>query len=585
MKQFFKSVLASFTGFVIGGIFLFIFFMIILAGSVASSSEKLEVKDHSVLHLTFNRELVEFETENPLGDLDLGPLNLTTQSGLNQLLLAIKSAKSDENIKAILLDFSLTSQLGGMASVKELRDALEDFKKSGKVIYSYAELYSKKEIYLSSVANEIILSPKGMYLLQGMTANSTFYKGLLDKLDIKIELIKRGNYKGAGEVYIRENLSDYNREQIKSFISNIYADYLASLGKDLKIAPAELDRIANSLEIHRPEDALKRKLVTKVWYRDEMEEALKKQVGLQQSDDLRLVSASRYAANFIDGAGESKGTIAVIYAQGEIISGKSANGMMGDETIIEAIRYAKENKRVKAVVLRINSPGGSALASDNIARELDLLKKQKPLIISMGDLAASGGYMMAASGDYIFAHPNTITGSIGVFATVPYVGDFFKNKLGITHDRVSTAENTDIGNINFPLTDQQRAWFQNSVNNTYDDFVSMVAKGRKLPLDTVYKIAEGRVYSGIEAKKIGLIDQFGGIDEAIAEAAKRAKLSGYRITGLPKPGNPLLEALGLTAAKATSNQFTNQADFLTRKMEQLKANPVQARMSFDFEIQ
>lgn len=584
MKEFLKSTMASCLGVFLALFALILIFIVILGAAIAGatgSKEPVKVADHSILKIAFNRPIMDQEKNDPFSGVDLGPLSREASISLRQVTHAIRAAKTDPDIKALYLDFSAAGQYPGMASLNEIKSAIEDFKQSKKKVIANGSIYTKKETYLSSGADHIILHPKGNYILQGMTSNGMFYKGLLDKLDIQVELIKKGNYKGAGEVFTRENYSDYNREQVESFLGNIYQDYLQSVSKGRKIPVENLDQWAKNLSISNPEMAKKMGLVTDLMYQDQVDSLLGKVAGESDPD---LVEVHDYAFKLAQEEERSDSKIAVIYAEGEIVSGKNSGGYLGDATLVEAIREAAENDRIKAVVLRVNSPGGSALASDVMERELEILKRKKTLIVSMGDVAASGGYMIAAPGERIFAEPNTITGSIGVFATVPHTGNFFKNKLGITFDRISTAPNSDIGNLNHPLTDAQRAWFQNSVNQTYDDFVGMVAKHRKIPLKKAYEIAEGRVYSGIEAKKIGLIDEFGGLEEAIRYAAKKAGVTNYEIKSFPEVNEGFAAFLEELSASAKMAWMGPEA-WMVERVQTLFRTPVQTRLPVDITIE
>lgn len=574
------SCLGLFLALGISFILLLGFIGALIAGATGEK-EPVEVAEHSILKLSFNRPIVDLESNSRLSGIDLGPLSRENSMGLRQITNAIRHAKTDPKIKVLYLDFSLTGQYPGMASLQELKAAIDDFKQSKKQVITYGSIYTKKETFLSANADRIILHPKGNYILQGMSSNGMFYKGLLDKLDIQVELIKRGNYKGAGEVFTRENYSDFNREQVQSFLGNIYQVYLKDISVNRKISSDSLHQWANNLHISNPHLAQKVGLVTDLMYQDEVDSLMEKLSGGSKDD---LVEMADYV-QLVDQKEKNKGDeIAVIYAEGEIISGKNSGGYLGDETLVKAIREARDNDRIKAVVLRVNSPGGSALASDVMERELQLLKKQKTLVVSMGDVAASGGYMIAAPGDRIFAEPTTITGSIGVFATVPYTGNFMKNKLGITFDRVSTAPNSDIGNINQPLTPAQRQWFQHSVNQTYDEFVGMVAQNRRINISKAYQIAEGRVYSGVEAKKIGLIDEFGGLQQAIEYAAKKSGTADYHVVAFPELPDALTEFLA--DLSGTAKLYMKGPDYWAiERIQAMFKTPIQTRMPIDYTVE
>jgi len=517
------------------GIFLLIFFVVFIGFMFTpSDTERIEIK--SVLRLTMKEALREQSLENPLANAPVPFLGSESGVGVYDMKQNILKAKDDKNIEGIYLQ--LSSIKGGFASIEEIRNALIDFKKSGKFVYAYGELYTEGAYYLASIADKIFLNPRGMMEFNGLTAEYTFYKGTLEKLDMKAEIFRVGTYKSAVEPFMLDKMSDANREQTLSFLNAIYDFMLANIAKSRGISAEEAKRISSEFLVRTPKDAKNLKIVTDLAYYDEVEKAIKKKIGIKDTEKIKFVSYSKYdkVAN-PKKEKYSENKIAVIVGEGEINSGKSTDESIGSETIAEEIRKARKDKNVKAIVLRINSPGGSALASDVMWREVLEAKKEKPIIASMGDVAASGGYYMAMGCNKIVAQPTTITGSIGIFGILFNATDFYKNKLGMTSDHVSTGKMADIRSalLMRELTKEEKEMIQGYVNEGYEDFTSKAAQGRKMSHDDLKKIASGRVWSGAQAKENGLVDVLGSIDDAIALAAKEAKLKEgeYRIRFYP----------------------------------------------------
>jgi len=546
MKQFFKFVLATIVGLIITTIVIvFIGFLIVVS---AGSDKGVHVDANSVLHISFNGTIPERTPNNPLSDIPFLGLDDDKDVGLNDILADIKKAKTDDNIKGIYLDESnIESQ---QATVEEIRNALIDFKKSGKFIIAYAEVYTQSFYYLASVADKVYINPKGIFEFKGFSSQITFLKGALDKLGIEAQIIKVGTYKSAVEPLFLTKMSDANRLQVTSYLGSLYDHFLTNIGKSRNISKDSLFNYANNLTIQYPEDALKYHLVDGLKYKDEVLDELKARTGTDKKSTVASVELRDYVKSDADKdddsddkASSSKNRIAIIYASGEITGGDGDDNTIGSERISKAIRKARMDSKVKAIVLRVNSPGGSSLASDVIWREVMLTKQVKPIIVSMGDLAASGGYYISCAADSIIAEPNTITGSIGIFAILPNMQKLFNDKLGITFDGVTTGKYADLGDISRPLSPDERAILQNQINHGYDDFTKAVAAGRHKTQAYINSIGQGRVWTGEQAIKLGLVDRLGNINDAIVSAAKKAKLSDYKLVEYPDQKS-ILEKFG-----------------------------------------
>jgi protease-4 len=536
MKQFFKFVLATIVGLVFTSIIIVIIGIAIIAS--ASSDKGSHVDANSVLHISFNGNIPERTPNNPLAGLPFLGLDDNKDVGLNDILADIKKAKTDDNIRGIFLDESyIESQ---QATVEEIRNALIDFKKSGKFIIAYGEVYTQSFYYLASVADKVYINPKGIFEFKGFSSQITFLKGALDKLGIEAQIIKVGTYKSAVEPLFLTKMSDANRLQVTSYLGSLYDHFLTNIGKSRNISKDSLFNYANNLSIQFPEDALKYKLVDGLKYKDEILDELRDRTGTEKKSTVPSIELKDYTKSDADKDDDndknssSKNNIAIIYASGEINGGDGDDNTIGSERISKALRKARLDSKIKAVVLRVNSPGGSSLASDVIWREVMLTKKVKPIIVSMGDLAASGGYYISCAADSIIAEPNTITGSIGIFAILPNMQKLFNDKLGITFDGVTTGKYADLGDISKPLSPDERAILQNQVNHGYDDFTKAVAAGRHKTQAYINSIGQGRVWTGEQAIKIGLVDRLGNINDAIISAAKMAKVSDYKLVEYPE---------------------------------------------------
>jgi protease-4 len=539
MKEFFKFVFASMMGVILSFFVLLVLFVAVLTAviSIAGRERKAEVSPNSVLHITLSYPILERTVKNPLNNLDfIGYEN--NGIGLNDILAGIEKATTDKNIKGIYLNISSLST--GYASIEEIRNALVEFKKSGKFIIAYSEVYTQGAYYLASVADKLYLNPEGMIYFRGLSSEIPFFKKALDKLEIEVQVIKVGTYKSAVEPFVLEKMSEPNRTQVKSFLGSMYDHLLGKVAESRKLPKDSVYAISYQAKLRNATDALHYKMVDGLRYKDEIIDELKSLTSIAKDKDVKSISLEKYAPTDEEKESHAKNRIALVYATGDIISGEGSDQTIGSERISRALREARTDDKVKAIVLRINSPGGSSLASDVIWREVMLTKKAKPVIVSMGDVAASGGYYIACAADSIFAQPTTITGSIGVFGLIPNMQRFFNNKLGITFDGVQTGLFSNTGSIIRPLTEAEKMIIQNEVNHIYNSFTSKVAEGRKKSQSYIDGIAQGRVWSGKDALTNGLVDRLGNIHDAISSAAKKAGLDTYQIVDYPTLKDPLL---------------------------------------------
>jgi protease-4 len=588
MKQFFKTVFASFIGTLLAS-FILIFIIIGIIGAIAALSgtdKEVEIKENSILVMKFDGPIKDRGSKNPFENLS-SLISKEESIGLDDILNNIEKAKEDNNIKGIYIETS--SLPAGLAMVEEIRTKLLEFKNTGKFILAYSEYYSQKAYYLASVADKIYLNPQGAIEFKGLSAELMFFKNALAKLEVEPQIIRHGKFKSAIEPFILDKMSDENREQTMTYMSAIWNHMMEGISKSRNISIEELNKIANEILLQKAEDAIKYKFADQLAYKDEVLEILKEKTEAKAIDKINSVSIADYTYAKVDKKKEfTKDKIAVIYAVGEIDSGEGDDEEIGSERISKAIREARLDDKVKAIVLRVNSPGGSALASEVIWREVTLAKQAKPVIVSMGNVAASGGYYISCAADTIVAEPNTITGSIGVFGVLFNAQGFMNNKLGVTIDTVKTNMYADIGSIYRPLTASERDIIQKSVEHVYDVFITRVAEGRKLSKEQVDEIGQGRVWSGIDAKKIGLVDVLGGLETAIEIAAQKAGLENYKIVSLPKQKNPIDELI----SKGTSGVeeamikhfFGENAKYLMTLNRLKKYSGIQARMPYEIEI-
>jgi len=587
MKQFFKFTFASMLGFLLAGILMFIIFIGIIVSAVSvGSKETVFVPEKTILVLTLDQPINDRSSDNPFAHINFTRPDMSTQLGLNDIISSIKKASTDSKVKGIYLE--LSDVPSGQATIEEIRNTLLDFKKSGKFIVSYAEVFTQKSYYLASVSDKIYLNPAGDMEFKGMVGQVMFFKGLLDKIDVEAQVIRHGKFKSAIEPFTLDKMSEPNKVQTLTFISGMWNHILSGISASRNIPVENLTAIANEFKIQSPDDAVSLKLVDKLLYKDEVLVELKNRVEAKTIKELKLMKLGKYAKAPADDKKSSGDKIAVIYATGNIISGEGDDASIGSESISKAIRKARLDDKVKAVVLRVNSPGGSALASDVIWREMLLTKASKPVVVSMGNVAASGGYYIACAADKIFAYPNTITGSIGVFGIIPNMKEMFSKNLGITFDEVKTNPYADYIPITRPMTDGEKKIITHDIENIYSTFITHVSEGRKMTVAQVDSIGQGRVWSGVDAKRLGLVDEFGGLDDAIAEAAKLAKLKEYGTMELPEQKDTF-EQLMETFTGDNSSVFLKKElgaaypyfNYLSRMS---KMEGVQALMPYDFII-
>jgi len=591
MKQFFGAFFGSCLGILVTGVVMII---IVIASITSVFSDAMKMNDHevykpkenSVLRIDLNGDIKERGVKNPFGELDLGPFMPEPSVGLNDIIENLKKAKDDKNIRGIYLEIS--NPIAGFATLEEVRNALLDFKSSGKFIYAYSEVYSQKAYYLATTANKLYLNPQGGMEIKGLSSQIMFFKKMLDKLDMEVQIFRHGKFKSAIEPFMLDKMSDANRTQVETYLGSLWNHMVDGIAKNRKITSKEINDMANNLSIRSPEDAVKYKLVDALKYEDEVFSDIKKNISLSETDKINFVSLNKYSGA-IKETKLSKDKIAVIYAVGEIESGEGDDEKIGSVRIAKAIRDARLDKNVKAIVLRVNSPGGSALASDVIWRETVLAQKAKPFIVSMGDVAASGGYYISCAADRIFAQPNTITGSIGVFGMIPNAQKALSEKLGITIDTVNTNKHSDVGTILRGVSSYEFEYVQQSVEHIYDVFITKVAAGRKTSKNNIDSVGQGRVWSGADAIKINLVDELGGINDAIAYAAKQAKISDYKLQLLPKQKDPLQELLGNTKdemeARAMKTNLGEQYKYVKQVKNVLQLKGVQARLPYEMIIE
>ncbi|MDX5421938.1 MAG: signal peptide peptidase SppA [Hymenobacteraceae bacterium] len=587
MLNFLKYVLAT-----IVGLLVFSFISILLLfGIIASSASKDEVKvaDNSVFELKLDRPISERDPDNPFAELGFSFGAIRSTDGLDQIKASIRKAKTDDRIEGIFLNMMFVD--AGMGKLEEIRNELIDFKESGKFIVSYTDVSTEKAYYLASVADKIYLNPMGTIEFNGMSSQLFFFKRMLDKLDIDAQIFKVGTYKSAVESFFLEKASEANREQLNSFLNSMNNYQLEKIAAVRGMGVSELKNVQDNLLVRDPEDARKYKLITDIGYYDEAISYMKGRIGLEEDDKLEFVQLSKYkkAKGNIE-VSTSKNRIAVIYAEGDIVDGEGDESNIGGHRYAEAIRQARLDDDVKAVVIRISSPGGSALASDVMWREIQLTKQKKPVIASMSDVAASGGYYMAMGCDTIVAHPNTITGSIGVFGVIPNIQGFLNNKLGITVDEVNTGKYSDVPTITRPMTELEQQVVQNQIEQIYETFTSKAAQGRNMTQDKLKEYASGRVWSGIEAKERNLVDVHGGLETAIQLAAARAGVEDdYRLKELPRRKSFFDELFGGMGAQAKEQAIKAELGELYpyyklyKKVENMQG--IQARMPFELNVQ
>lgn len=591
MKDFFKFTLATVTGIILSGIVLFIIGIVTVFGIVSSADTETVVKKNSVMMLDLNGTLVERNQESLEGMLSKLTGDASSTYGLDDVLASIKKAKGNEDIKGIYI--KATSLGTSYASLQAVRNALADFKTSGKFIVAYSDNYSQGLYYLSSVADKVLLNPKGMIEWRGIASAPIFYKDLLQKLGIEMQVFKVGTYKSAVEPFIATEMSPANREQVTAYIGSIWGQVVKGVSGSRKITPDSLNAYADRMLMFYPaEMSVKCGLADTLVYQNDVRDYLKTLVKIDEDDNLRVLNLDDMINVKKNVPKDKSGDIvAVYYASGEITdqpaSGASEEGIVGSE-VIRDLRKLKDDEDVKAVVLRVNSPGGSAFASEQIWHAVKELKAKKPVIVSMGGYAASGGYYISCIADSIVAEPTTLTGSIGIFGMIPNVKGL-TDKVGLTFDVVKTNKFADFGNIMRPFNDDEKVLLQMMITQGYDTFVSRCAEGRHMTKEAIEKIAEGRVWTGETAKKLGLVDELGGIDKALDFAVKKADLKGYTVVAYPEKKDIFASFMEMGATNYVESQLLKSKlgsyykDFSLLKNIEERAM-IQARVPFELNI-
>ncbi len=588
MKSFFKYLLASVLGVIIASFIIFMAFVIFISAMVSVQDKAVAVKPNTILLLKLDKPINDRKKNFPVFAFNLSRFGAENQLGLNDILNNIEKAGKDDNIKGIYLQ--LSGLQTGIATIEEIRNALADFKKSGKFIISFSDTYTQGSFYLASAADKIYLNPTGSVNLIGLSANLMFFKKTLEKLDVEPEIIRHGKFKSAVEPFMYDKMSPENREQIRTYMGSIWEHIVGRISESRNITVDQVNRFADSLLMWDINSAIRYQLIDAALYKDQILDTLTLLTERSKPKDLEFVSHSKYLKVPSKNKNFSKNKIAVIYAEGDIVPGEAGEGYIGSEVISRTIREARQDSSVKAIVFRVNSGGGSALASEIIWRELDLARKVKPVIASMGDVAASGGYYIVAPADIIVASPNTITGSIGVFGLLVNAKGFFNNKLGITFDVEKTNTWSDFGSVYRPMADAERITIQKMVDDTYNTFVSRVADGRSLSYNDVDKIGEGRVWSGKNGLENGLVDVSGGLKDAIKIAAEKAGLGdNFRTVDLPRIEDPVTQIMkeltGDVKERIIRRDFPGEYKYYTFIRNILNNDRIQARMPFEITIQ
>ncbi len=591
MKIFWKAFFASLLAILIAS-FLMIFVLVGMISAVTSFKDQtVTIKSQSLLLLKLDNRIVERKSNNPFEDLEFPGLTSSTTTGLNQILSCIEKAKTDERIKGIFLELSEVNS--GYATVEEIRNALINFKTSGKFIYTYADMISQKAYYLATVSDSLILNPMGMFDFRGLSAEHTFYKKALDKFGIEMQVVrgKNNKFKSAVEPFLFEKMSDANREQTGVYLKSIWNHVLKGISEQRKIPLDSLNIYANEvMTFQKADKALKYRFFDNLKYRDQVLVDFRILTNLGVNDEIPVVSVGEYdkVPKPIDPTGLPKDRIAIVYAEGEIDGATEGSYQIDSKEVSKGIREARTDSAVKAIVLRVNSPGGSAYGSEVIWREVILAQKVKPVVVSMGDYAASGGYYIACGADAIIANPTTITGSIGVFGLIPNLSGLLSDKIGITFDNISTNEHSDMPSLTRKMTPFEMNLMQSYVESTYETFISHVADGRKKTSTFIDSIGQGRVWSGENGKSNGLVDEFGGLNDAVKLAATKAGIEHYRIKELPKQKDTFEELMKSFSTKLQNKVLQSKLGdsyYLWQNFSrEFKSNGIYARMPFNLEI-
>ncbi|HKK09408.1 MAG TPA: signal peptide peptidase SppA [Bacteroidales bacterium] len=589
MKQFFKFTFASALGFLVTFFVIILILFAIISSSLSfAESKTVLVPEKSVLHMKLNY---------PINDRGITQFNFTDFSslgdkplGLVDILENIEKAGKDDNIEGIFLDIRNLS--AGIATVQEIRDALADFKQTGKFIISYSEGYSQSAYYLASISDSLLLHPEGSVMMKGINAEIMFFTDMLEKLDVEAQIIRHGKYKSAVEPFMMDHMSEANKEQTLKYVQSIWDEITAAIAEGRQLTVDKVNEVADKLLLQTAEDAVAQGFADVTLYQDEVYDLLKKRTGQSTDEDLSFVTLKNYTDAIVEELRDivPKHKIAIVFAEGSIQTEKGSDPVISSDMLAKQIRKVRKDSTINAIVLRVNSPGGSALASDVIWRETVLAAEAKPFVVSMGNLAASGGYYIACGADSIFANPTTITGSIGVFGVIPNLQGLLTEKIGLDFDNVKTNENAGFISVNRPLTAYEEKVLQDGVEETYKVFTTRVANGRGMTVESVDEIGQGRVWSGLDAKEIGLIDAYGGLNDAIASAARMAEIKKgeYRLMKYPEEKEPLEALMDELTGRETKARIKSELGPFYTYFEYLKniseMEGTQARLPYHINI-
>ena len=584
MLKFLKNIFSTVIGILLSFFVIIIIFIGVLSVSSEYQKKEKNIDKNTILKIDLSTPVVERASTNPLADLDLFNPEPKKQLELKAILDNIEKAKFDDNIIAIYINSPVVN--AGLSQTEEIRNKLLEFKKTGKPIVAYSEVYSIKNYFLSSVADKIYMNPIGGIDHKGLSATVMFFKGLLEKLNIDLQIFRLGKFKSAIEPFTLDKMSNENREQLKLMLNSINNNIMDSISSQRQIPFEMVKKHANQLTLNSAEICLEKGYIDHLIYEDQVEDSL---IAIGTNKKLKTISLKGYSSVKSKEKDISRNKIAIIYATGEINSGKGDVASIGSKTTSAAIKKAREDKKVKAIILRVNSPGGSALASDVIWRETKLAQKEKPLVVSMGDYAASGGYYIACASDKIIANPTTLTGSIGVFGMIPNMQNFYKSNFGITVDTVKTNTYADMGTSR-KLSTFEKNKVQESVKNIYSTFISRVSDGRDITIEEVDAIGQGRVWSGYDAKDIGLVDLYGGLETAIVIAAELAEVDDYRVISLPKIEDPFTKIMNDLTESRLTTFFKKEFDLIdTKNIKKVKdlitSDEIQTRIPYLIELE
>ena len=588
MKNFLIYTLATITGIIISSILFFLIMLASLSAIVATGNKQVSINQNSILVLNAGVPIPDRSNPNPWSGFDIVNMTFTQTPGLNEILTDIKKATTDEKIKGILIENGLLSP--GWATTGEIREALVKFRNSGKFVIAWSDyVLTQAGYYVSTAADRIYLNPGAVMEFKGLSGEVMFYKKALDKIGVEVQVVRHGKFKGAVEPYILDKLSSENREQINDYVGSIWSHVVSGISESRNIPVEKLYRFADELSANNTEDALTNNLIDGLIYRDALIDTLKTLSGVSLDEKIQLVPMAKYSKVPYPGRQYSlKNKIAIIYAEGNIVMGKGNVTNIGGNNYAEIIRQLRKDTTIKSIILRVNSPGGNAVASDIMWQELNLASKVKPVVVSMGNYAASGGYYISCPATKIYASPVTLSGSIGVFGLIPNANKLLHDKLGISVESVNTNKYADFPSVYRPMTTYERGVMQKNIEKIYSDFVSKVATGRNMDVSSVDSIGQGRVWTGISAKKLGLIDEFGGLEDAIKGAAELAGVDKYSIKEYPVPEDPYTRIIsslsGNIRMKILNKELGENFSLYKELKEVSEMNGIQARLPYFIDI-